>query len=105
MTGHATGPHLHMQLNPPTSYPQAEGWFQAFAGRSFRWNDAPTPLEPADAPPAASARTLEPQSAAAATPLPAPAPAPTSAAPTPHDVFARVPTRQQGHSELVRFTR
>ena len=42
-TGHATGPHLHLQLQPATSYPQLQPWFQAFAGRAFRWQDAPTP--------------------------------------------------------------
>ena len=47
-TGHATGPHLHLQLNPQTEYPQTEPWFQAFAGVAFRWQDAPTPLEPSD---------------------------------------------------------
>ena len=47
-TGHATGPHLHLQLNPPTSYPQEQPWFQAFAGTAFRWTDAATPeAEPA----------------------------------------------------------
>jgi murein DD-endopeptidase MepM/ murein hydrolase activator NlpD len=40
-TGHSTGPHLHLQLQPATSYPQDEPWFQAFAGTSFRWQDAP----------------------------------------------------------------
>ena len=43
-TGHATGPHLHLQLRPPTAWPQQEAWFQAFAGRAFRWQDAPTPV-------------------------------------------------------------
>ena len=42
-TGDATGPHLHVQFNPPTHYPQAEPWFQQFAGVAFRWQDAPTP--------------------------------------------------------------
>jgi murein DD-endopeptidase MepM/ murein hydrolase activator NlpD len=42
-TGHSTGPHLHLQLQPATSYPQDEPWFQAFAGTSFTWQDAPTP--------------------------------------------------------------
>jgi murein DD-endopeptidase MepM/ murein hydrolase activator NlpD len=41
-TGHATGPHLHLQLRPASSYPQVEPWFQAFAGTAFRWQDAPT---------------------------------------------------------------
>jgi murein DD-endopeptidase MepM/ murein hydrolase activator NlpD len=44
MTGHATGPHLHLQLQPATEYPQNEAWFQGFAGTAFRWQDAPTPL-------------------------------------------------------------
>jgi murein DD-endopeptidase MepM/ murein hydrolase activator NlpD len=42
-TGHATGPHLHLQLDPTTSYPQDEAWFQSFAGVAFSWQDAPTP--------------------------------------------------------------
>jgi murein DD-endopeptidase MepM/ murein hydrolase activator NlpD len=45
-TGDATGPHLHLQLNPPTSYPQQQPWFQSFAGRAFRWQDAQTPTPP-----------------------------------------------------------
>jgi murein DD-endopeptidase MepM/ murein hydrolase activator NlpD len=42
-TGDATGPHLHLQLDPATHYPQLEPWFQRFAGTAFRWQDAPTP--------------------------------------------------------------
>ena len=42
-TGDATGPHLHLQIDPPLSYPQVEPWFQSFAGKAFRWQDAPTP--------------------------------------------------------------
>jgi murein DD-endopeptidase MepM/ murein hydrolase activator NlpD len=42
-TGHSTGPHLHLQLNPASSYPQDESWFQGFAGKAFHWQDAPTP--------------------------------------------------------------
>ncbi len=42
-TGDATGPHLHLQLDPSTSYPQNEAWFQSFAGVAFSWQDAPTP--------------------------------------------------------------
>jgi murein DD-endopeptidase MepM/ murein hydrolase activator NlpD len=38
-TGHATGPHLHLQLAPATSYPQEQSWFQSFAGTAFRWQD------------------------------------------------------------------
>jgi murein DD-endopeptidase MepM/ murein hydrolase activator NlpD len=40
-TGDATGPHLHLQLQPATSYPQDEEWFQSFAGSAFRWQDGP----------------------------------------------------------------
>jgi murein DD-endopeptidase MepM/ murein hydrolase activator NlpD len=39
-TGHATGPHLHLQLQPATGYPQDEIWFQAFAGTAFTWSDS-----------------------------------------------------------------
>ena len=43
-TGSATGPHLHLQHAPATSYPQDEPWFQSFAGSAFRWQDeAPDP--------------------------------------------------------------
>jgi murein DD-endopeptidase MepM/ murein hydrolase activator NlpD len=42
-TGHSTGPHLHLQTNPATSYPQEESWFKSFAGTAFSWQDAPTP--------------------------------------------------------------
>jgi murein DD-endopeptidase MepM/ murein hydrolase activator NlpD len=52
-TGHATGPHLHLQLQPPTEYPQNQAWFQSFAGSAFQWQDAPTPLELPDATPVA----------------------------------------------------
>jgi murein DD-endopeptidase MepM/ murein hydrolase activator NlpD len=38
-TGHATGPHLHLQLEPATAYPQDEPWFQSFAGSAFSWSD------------------------------------------------------------------
>ena len=50
-TGHSTGPHLHLQLQPSTSYPQDQPWFQSFAGKAFRWQDAPTELELPGAPP------------------------------------------------------
>ncbi len=50
-TGHATGPHLHLQLDPATSYPQDEAWFQRFAGVAFRWQDAgPIDSVPVSAP-------------------------------------------------------
>jgi len=42
-TGDATGPHLHLQIDPATHYPQVEPWFERFAGTAFRWQDAPTP--------------------------------------------------------------
>jgi murein DD-endopeptidase MepM/ murein hydrolase activator NlpD len=42
-TGHSTGPHLHLQLDPATSYPQEEAWFKSFAGVAFSWRDSPTP--------------------------------------------------------------
>ena len=51
-TGDASGPHLHLQLQPPTEYPQNQPWFQGFAGKAFSWQDAPTPLEPSEATPA-----------------------------------------------------
>jgi murein DD-endopeptidase MepM/ murein hydrolase activator NlpD len=51
-TGHATGPHLHLQLQPPTEYPQNQPWFQSFVGKAFSWQDTPTPLELPDATPA-----------------------------------------------------
>jgi murein DD-endopeptidase MepM/ murein hydrolase activator NlpD len=38
-TGDATGPHLHLQLQPAASYPQDEQWFQSFAGTAFQWSD------------------------------------------------------------------
>jgi murein DD-endopeptidase MepM/ murein hydrolase activator NlpD len=42
-TGHATGPHLHLQLQPASAWPQKQDWFVHFAGLAFRWQDAPTP--------------------------------------------------------------
>jgi murein DD-endopeptidase MepM/ murein hydrolase activator NlpD len=50
-TGHATGPHLHLQLQPATDFPQNQPWFQSFAGTAFTWQDAPTPLELPDTTP------------------------------------------------------
>ena len=40
MTGDASGPHLHLQLDPSVSYPQLQPWFQRFANVAFRWQDA-----------------------------------------------------------------
>jgi murein DD-endopeptidase MepM/ murein hydrolase activator NlpD len=39
-TGDASGPHLHLQLQPATAWPQREGWFESFAGKAFSWSDA-----------------------------------------------------------------
>jgi murein DD-endopeptidase MepM/ murein hydrolase activator NlpD len=39
-TGNATGPHLHLQLQPASTYPQDEPWFQSFGGTAFQWSDA-----------------------------------------------------------------
>jgi murein DD-endopeptidase MepM/ murein hydrolase activator NlpD len=36
-TGHSTGPHLHLQLQPPTAYPQEMPWFRALAGSAYAW--------------------------------------------------------------------
>ena len=41
-TGDASGPHLHLQLQPATAWPQQEPWFQSFAGRAFSWSDGDT---------------------------------------------------------------
>jgi murein DD-endopeptidase MepM/ murein hydrolase activator NlpD len=51
-TGHASGPHLHLQLQPATSFPQTMPWFESFAGTAFRWQDAgdSTSHAPAGAP-------------------------------------------------------
>jgi murein DD-endopeptidase MepM/ murein hydrolase activator NlpD len=53
-TGDASGPHLHLQLQPPLEWPQQQAWFQSFAGVAFTWRD----LQPADWPTAPPARTL-----------------------------------------------
>jgi murein DD-endopeptidase MepM/ murein hydrolase activator NlpD len=45
----SSGPHLHLQLAPATSYPQAEAWFQAFAEAAFTWQD-PAPVQGGGAP-------------------------------------------------------
>ena len=38
-TGHATGPHLHLQLQPADAWPQQEAWFLSFADKAFTWSD------------------------------------------------------------------
>jgi murein DD-endopeptidase MepM/ murein hydrolase activator NlpD len=39
-TGDATGPHLHLQLQPAREWPQQEAWFASFSGTAFTWSDA-----------------------------------------------------------------
>jgi murein DD-endopeptidase MepM/ murein hydrolase activator NlpD len=41
-SGDASGPHLHLQLQPATAYPQDEAWFEQFAGSAFTWQDEVT---------------------------------------------------------------
>ncbi|HSL63562.1 MAG TPA: lytic murein transglycosylase [Gaiellaceae bacterium] len=49
-TGHSTGPHLHLQLQPATELPQAMDWFRRFAGAAFRWQgEEPPGPEPTSA--------------------------------------------------------
>jgi murein DD-endopeptidase MepM/ murein hydrolase activator NlpD len=92
-TGHATGPHLHLQLQPAATYPQDEGWFRSFAGTAFRWSDyAPTrPLVAAGAVSTQPAPATEPVAAAA------------EVAPSTGPVFAVVPTAPEPPAVL--FTR
>jgi murein DD-endopeptidase MepM/ murein hydrolase activator NlpD len=49
-TGHSTGPHLHLQLQPATVYPQSQAWLQSFAGVAFLWQGDPAPLAAAAVP-------------------------------------------------------
>jgi murein DD-endopeptidase MepM/ murein hydrolase activator NlpD len=44
-TGNSSGPHLHLQLQPTTTYPQDFAWFRSFAGTAFRWQDG-EPVRP-----------------------------------------------------------
>jgi murein DD-endopeptidase MepM/ murein hydrolase activator NlpD len=48
-TGDASGPHLHLQLQPATAWPQQEAWFESFAGKAFTWTDAGATADPAPA--------------------------------------------------------
>ena len=57
-TGNSTGPHLHLAFDPALTYPQEEPWFEAFAGRAFSWQDAPTPKRPPVAKPSARPQPL-----------------------------------------------
>ena len=61
-TGASSGPHLHLQLAPAVSYPQAEAWFAQFAGNAFSWQEGSS---------AVSERVF---AVVPATPAPAPAP-------------------------------
>ena len=79
-TGNSTGPHLHLAFDPAVTYPQEESWFQAFAGRAFSWQDAPTPTRPPLA-------------------KPSPRPKPLKASQSPGRVFKVVRTR------VVHFSR
>jgi murein DD-endopeptidase MepM/ murein hydrolase activator NlpD len=64
-TGHAEGPHLHLQLDPATGYPQDEPWFQSFAGTAFSWldtvqtNAAPNPVFAVIGDPSVGGTTLD----------------------------------------------
>ena len=86
-TGDASGPHLHLQLQPADAWPQQEAWFQSFAGTAFTWSDAPE---------APAVRT--PALVTAAAELPA---ASAPAAPA-GPVFAVVPSAQ---APVVLFSR
>ena len=64
-TGHASGPHLHLQLQPALEWPQQEAWFAGFADKAFTWsdagaNDADYAIVPAIAPGAAPQPTNAP---------------------------------------------
>jgi murein DD-endopeptidase MepM/ murein hydrolase activator NlpD len=83
-TGDASGPHLHLQLQPATAWPQQEAWFLSFAGKAFSWRDAG---------PETSGRALAfvaPQ---------------ISASPEQGPVFEVVPTEQTASPPVVYFTR
>ena len=91
-TGHASGPHLHLQLQPPTQWPQREAWFESFAGKAFTWSDG-------SASPAAAqvaSRTLAFSSAA---------PAERQASPVRGPVFEVVPSGEQASPPVVYFKR
>src|SRR5579884_4425644 len=79
MTGDATGPHLHLQLQPPTQWPQEEAWFQSFAGSAFSWQDAPTPDVADSAGPVVEFTAAVPTSRRLASAAPASAAAPVFA--------------------------
>jgi len=64
-TGDASGPHLHLQLQPPVAWPQQEEWFASFAGKAFTWSDTGAN----DAPGAVRAIAAVPAPAAAQAPV------------------------------------
>jgi murein DD-endopeptidase MepM/ murein hydrolase activator NlpD len=82
-TGDASGPHLHLQLQPPTAWPQQEAWFVSFAGKAFSWRDSGP-----ETPDRALAFV-----------------APTPASPEPGPVFEVVPAGQAASPAVVYFTR
>ncbi len=87
-TGDATGPHLHLQLQPATEYPQDQPWFQSFAGAAFSWQDGSSGSSLPD-----SGRTL---AAVDSAPVPAGAP---------HPVFSLVPEANTAPTgDVVGFT-
>lgn len=58
-TGEATGPHLHLQLEHATGWPQREQWFQAFVGSAFHWQGDPPSPAPATAGSVAAAAPVD----------------------------------------------
>jgi murein DD-endopeptidase MepM/ murein hydrolase activator NlpD len=84
-TGHATGPHLHLQLQPATAWPQEEQWFQSFAGRAFTWTDGSDAGEIAQQPASRALAFAHTETAVPSGP-----------------VFELVPTEDQGR--VVEFT-
>ena len=91
-TGDATGPHLHLQLQPATGYPQDEPWFRAFAGTAFSWQDAQAGPE---AQAQAQSQPLRFLSA-----LPASAPPPVA-----HPSSPSLPAATAASTPVVRFSR
>jgi murein DD-endopeptidase MepM/ murein hydrolase activator NlpD len=91
-TGDASGPHLHLQLQPASEWPQNESWFQAAAGTAFTWQDD------AAANPDFNAGPVQAPQFRSLASVSAPAAAPEVAAP----VFQVVPTPSAG---VVLFNR
>jgi murein DD-endopeptidase MepM/ murein hydrolase activator NlpD len=90
-TGDATGPHLHLQLDPTTSYPQDEAWFASFAGVAFTWQDGPS-----------TETGSQPIRFTAAV---APAPGASASGRGSERVFAVVPQPGAGDAPVVLFSR